>query len=292
MRLLVSQKSLLSSAALLLAAAMQVWATGAMDRGFEEASHQSQTMGREMSYRILLPRGYSAKGNEAVRYPVVYLLHGLWGSYDNWTDKNPPRALVRENVIVVTPEGGNGWYVDGVGGPAARYESYFVRDLVLEIDSKFRTKPAREFRFVAGLSMGGYGAVKFGLKYPGMFSMVGSFSGALDAPLRTQSNALLNAPIVAVFGDEESPVRAANDIFSLADAVNDEARQALPFIYFDCGSEDWLIETNREFSKLLLRKKIPHEFRQLPGGHNWTYWNAQVHEFFRLVDLRLASGNR
>jgi len=121
---------------------------------------------------------------------------------------------------------------------------------------------------------------------------VGSFSGAFDAPLRTQSNAGLNAPIVAAFGDEDSPVRAANDIFSLADAVNDEARQALPFIYFDCGSEDWLIETNREFSKLLLRKKIPHEFRQLPGGHNWTYWNAQVHEFFRLVDLRLASGNR
>lgn len=278
--------------ALSVSAALSTYAQSAPEpaKSYVEVRHQSRVMGREMPYRVVLPANYGEKDNSQ-RYPVLFLLHGLWGHFDNWTDKNDPKALVRPNVIVVTPEGANGWYVDGVGGPGERYETYFVEELIGDVESRFRTWPGRENRFIAGLSMGGYGAVKFGLKHPHLFSVVGSFSGAFDAPLRTQGNPSLNKSIVAAFGPDDSPVRKANDIFAITESVPDERRPSLPFIYMDCGTEDWLIETNREFSKLLLRRKIPHEFRQLPGGHAWTYWNRQVQEFFRLLDARMSAAS-
>ncbi len=91
-----------------------------------------------------------------------------------------------------------------------------------------------------------------------------------------------------VFGAADSPTRAANDLFRLARELAPERRPALPFIYLDCGTEDFLISNNRDFSALLLERKIPHEYRQLPGGHTWPYWDQQVRVILRLAAERLA----
>ena len=269
------------------AAAQSPEQSPAKDPTVAELTHKSALMGREMPYRVVVPRNYYDRKNAGRRYPVLILLHGLWGAYSNWTDKSAPGDFLRDGLIIVTPEGGNSWYVDSTGPAGGPYESYLVKELVPEIDSRFRTVSERSHRFVAGLSMGGYGAIKFGLKHPELFSVVGSFSGALDAPLRTQSNPNLNDPIRKVYGDDDSPVRGANDVFRIVREMPDDRRGSLPFIYLDCGTEDWLIGTNREFSKLLIDRKIPHEFRELPGGHAWTLWTVQVQEFMRLVETRL-----
>ena len=79
------------------------------------------------------------------------------------------------------PEGDDGWYTDSATVPNDKYETYIIKELIPEIDKKFRTLADREHRIIAGLSMGGYGSIKFGLKYPNLFSIVGSFSGAFDA---------------------------------------------------------------------------------------------------------------
>src|ERR1051325_6280870 len=152
----------------------------------------SKLLSRKVSYRVVLPSSYSITSQAKRRYSVLYLLHGLAGHFDNWTDKTKLAAYAASyNYIIVTPEGGDGWYTDSVTAANDKYESYIIRELIPEIEKKFRTIADRDHRAIAGLSMGGYGAIKFGLKYPEMFSIVGSFSGALDAPLRTEKSAFL-----------------------------------------------------------------------------------------------------
>lgn len=248
-------------------------------------------MGREMPYRIALPAGYSDPQNAAKRYAVVYLLHGLTGHYDNWTDRsNVEDVAASHGVILVTPEGENGWYTDSATKQNDKYESYIIRELIPEIDKNFRTIANRGQRAVAGLSMGGFGAVKFGLKYPEMFSLAGSFSGALGAATITEKQfpGAIGKTITEIFGPEGSEARRANDPFDMVRRATADKIKALPFFYIDCGTEDFLFKNNRDFVELLLEKKVPHEFRQLPGGHNWTYWQAQAEEFLELASKRFA----
>ena len=249
-------------------------------------SLKSELLGREVNYRVVFPADY--KQNATKRYPVIYLLHGLFGHFDNWTDKTPLAEYAAPyNFIIVTPEGGDGWYTDSVSTPNDKYESYFIRELIPEVEKKFRIDGNRARHFIAGLSMGGYGAIKFGLKYREMFSIVGSFSGALDSPLRGQNDKNLRPSIVSVFGAEDNPTRKANDVFSLLRAVPADDLKSLPYIYLACGTEDFLFQPNRDFDALLLEKKVPHEYRELPGAHTWDFWDSQVQEFLRLADRRM-----
>ena len=250
--------------------------------GFQNYKLTSKLTNREMPYRVILPANYN-NSNEKTFYPVIYLLHGLTGHFDNWTDRTKLAEYAKKyNYIIVTPEGGDGWYTDSVSVPADKYESYIIQELIPEVDKKFRTIADREHRIIAGLSMGGYGAIKFGLKYPEKFILVGSFSGALGI-VALPSKATTTFPSIKnVFGEDESPTRKNNDIFRVVRESAAEQIKALPFIYFDCGTEDFLFQSNRDFADLLVEKKIKHEFRQLPGGHTWTFWNAQVQEFLEL----------
>ncbi len=251
--------------------------------GFQNHKLVSKMMNREMPYRVILPVNYN-NSNEKISYPVIYLLHGLTGHYNNWTDRTKLLEYAKDyNYIIVTPEGDNGWYSDSAAAANDKYESYIVRELIPEIDKKFRTLKTRENRAIAGLSMGGYGSIKFGLKYPEMFSIAGSFSGALGAASLSAKNAgAIGKSIDAIFGADDSETRKSNDIFRMVREISPEKIKTLPFIYLDCGTEDFLFQNNREFVALLVEKKIPHEYRQLPGGHTWTYWNTQVLEFLRV----------
>lgn len=249
----------------------------------------SKLMGREMPYRIALPANYASSPQE--RFPVIYLLHGLSGHYDNWGSKTKiAEYLAPYPVIVVMPEGADGWYTDSATQSNDRYESYMTGELIPEIDKKFRTLADRRYRIIAGLSMGGYGSIKFGLKNPEMFGLVGSFSGALGAAGWTETllaaagmkSGAIPTSIKSVYGADNSSTRHDNDIFRLVKEMPTEKIKSLPFIYLDCGTEDFLFQNNRDFLSLLNEKKIPHEFRELPGGHTWQYWEAQIQDFLRL----------
>jgi len=243
----------------------------------------SKLMARQMPYKIILPSKYDTEKTK--RYSVIYLLHGLTGHYDNWTSKTKIAEYAAQyNYIIVTAEGDDGWYSDSVTKANDKYESYIVKELIPEIDKNFRTVADKKHRSIAGLSMGGYGSIKFGLKYPEMFSIVGSFSGALPATGWNDKNsaAWLSKSIMTVFGEAANETRLTNDIYKIVREMPDAKKKTLPFIYLDCGTEDFLIQPNRDFAALLFDKKIPHEFRQLPGKHDWNYWNSQVQEFLEL----------
>ncbi len=267
--------------------AQQAQTKTALSGSVENYKLNSRLMAREMPYRVVVPINY--KMEKARRYSTIYLLHGLTGHFDNWTDKTKlAEYAAKYDYIFVTPEGDNGWYSDSASVPNDKYESYIIQELMPEIDKNFRTAADKNHRAVAGLSMGGYGAMKFGLKYPDKFALVGSFSGALGAAgwtdavfTKTGMKGAIPDSIKSVYGADDSPTRAANDIFKIVKELTPEKIQALPFIYQSCGTEDFLIQNNHDFSALLFEKKIPHEFRELPGVHDWKFWDAQIQEFLK-----------
>ncbi len=266
-------------------------------RRYETVQFESKLVGAPLPYNVILPADYKSDASKNRRYPVIYLLHGLSGSADNWVSDRAHLAehAARYPFIVVVPEGRNAWYTDSATAPAEKFESYIVKELIPDVDARFRTIASREGRAVAGLSMGGYGSLKFGLKYPTMFAFAGSLSGALGAASWLPDEklpAFVRPSIARVYGPAGEPdneTRKANDIFRLVRDLTPEQTKALPFLYLDCGTEDFLINDNRNFSALLLEKKVAHEFRQLPGGHTWPYWDKQVQEILRLAAERLSA---
>jgi putative tributyrin esterase len=256
----------------------------------QEDHHQtvqfkSELIGKVLPYETLLPRDYF-KSNK--RYPVLYLLHGLFGHHDDWiTRTNLAEYAAGYDLIIVTPEGNDSWYIDSATVASDKYESYILRELIPDVDARYRTIKDRRARGVAGLSMGGYGALKYGLKHPDYFAFAGSMSGALDPANRNEEHPgfawdVLRASITAAFGPPNSPARQANDLHQIARNLTAANIASLPYLYFDCGLEDGFLPTNRELAEILIAKKIPHQYRQLPGGHNWGYWDWQVREVLRV----------
>lgn len=255
----------------------------------EQHKLDSRLMKREMPYRVVLPTNYKSEADKKNSYPVVYLLHGLTGRFDNWTDKSKlADYAAKYNYIIVTAEGNNGWYSDSATVADDKYESYIVQELISEIEKKFRASTNRNQRAIAGLSMGGFGAIKFGVKYPEKFALVGSFSGALGAGMWTEAEVgtqgVIAESLNGVFGAANSETRKQNDIFKLVKEMPADKIAQLPFVYLDCGTEDFLFQNNRDFVNLLVEKKVKHEFRQLPGAHDWKFWDAQIQEFLELSE--------
>lgn len=246
---------------------------------------KSELIGKVLPYNALLPPAYF-KSNK--RYPVLYLLHGLFGHHDDWiTRTNLAEYAASYDVIIVTPEGNDSWYVDSATVPADKYESYILRELIPDVDARFRTIKDKRARGIAGLSMGGYGALKYGLKYPDYFVFAGSLSGALDPANRSDEHPgfiwnVLRPSLTVAFGAPNSSVRQVNDLHQIARNLTADRIASLPYLYLDCGLEDGFLATNREFADILVSRKITHQYRQLPGGHSWEYWDRQVREIIRL----------
>jgi S-formylglutathione hydrolase FrmB len=254
---------------------------------------ESKLVGKTLPYNVLLPVNYNQPDSRTKRYPVIYLLHGLTGHYTNWIEKTKlvDYAAAYEFIIVM-PEGNDGWYTDSATVPANKYESYILQELIPDAEKRFRANSEREGRAIGGLSMGGYGALKFGVKHPEMFVFAASFSGALDAASWTEADLkgleFIWRTLQPVFGAEKSETRAANDLRKLFSDLTPQRIAAMPYVYVDCGTEDGLLEINRSFVDILTKQKIPHEYRQLPGSHSWTYWDSQVQEVLRIAAKKFA----
>jgi S-formylglutathione hydrolase FrmB len=132
--------------------------------------------------------------------------------------------------------------------------------------------------------MGGYGALKFGLKHPESFSFAASMSGALDVTVRTD-----DVSIMQTFGDLDSPTRQANDLARLTRDFPPEGQSLLPYFYLDCGTEDPWLEVNREFAGMLSQRRIAHEYREPQGGHFWSHWDSQIRQVLRVAETKMRT---
>ena len=297
-----------------------------LPEGLQTVRFHSEAIGRESKYDIVLPPGYE-KGNE--EYPVVYLLHGYMQNYTVWGRNLGAAELARElgDLILVMPDAGNSWYLNYASSEESspnQWEDFIVGDLVGHVDSNFRTISEREGRAIAGLSMGGYASVLYGLKYPGHFLSVASSSGALgfareraaalaaDEPPRRQRPAevppamreadsavaaIIDIPGFSRQGERTPPgilfeteeQARANDPFQLLYTV---PKSQLPHFYLDAGTEDSLSAVTREFAQILMFNAVPVDFMQAEGGHDATWWRLSLQRFLPVQHALLHSALR
>ena len=252
----------------------------------------SELMRREMPYRVLLPSNYDYS---MLRFPVLYLLHGLHGSFENWSDLTQIVSYsARHQLIIVMPEGESGWYTDGCHD-WDKYESYFINEIVPTVETHLRTIKGRSGRAVAGLSMGGYGAIKFALKFPKMFAFAGSVSGAFEVTQWDERSIEWGeyGPFVQrIFGAAGNSIRSDNDLHKLVAALHETEVGDLPYMYFDCGIDDGFLAANERLSEIFSTKRIDHEFQALEGGHDWEYWNERGLVILELAVKHLSKPSR
>jgi len=229
-------------------------------------------------------------------YPVLYLLHGLFGSCNNWLELTGLTDYVAgKELIIVLPDGGDGWYTDSAIDELGRFQGYLIDELIPEIEAVYNTIEERTGRAIFGLSMGGYGALKFGLKRPDLFVFAGSISGAFEAPAFSDANPghnweELGPSILKAFGEENSSVRQDNDLFRIVEKIESDRVAGLPHFYLRCGTEDGFLEANRRLAALLEQKSIPYEYLETPGGHDWDYWNHELKNVLEIVSGQLKAG--
>ncbi|HEX8112284.1 MAG TPA: alpha/beta hydrolase family protein [Kofleriaceae bacterium] len=293
-------------------------AAAAPSRVVTEHFH-SDALGVDKAVVIYLPRGYDSQ--PARRWPVFYYLHGLGGNETNWVKRGKLDAAADQlglAAIVVMPDGDDGFYIDsrapidhdqcmkdgsGLFVPgrephdaacvhARNYETYIAKDLVGWVDGHYHTIARRDGRAVAGLSMGGFGAMELALRHPGEFAAAGSHSGAIallylgprpfapgKAELLTDASSFgrEGGPIVAwihtLFGDDIADWKA-HDVVELAGKLG-PGKVAL---YFDCGTEDdFALQDNVQYvHEALGARHIEHAFFVGPGKHDFAFWSVRV----------------
>jgi putative tributyrin esterase len=249
----------------------------------KDFTFHSASLKRDMRYRVLFPRDYAEGG----RFPVLYLLHGLYGDYLNWDNRTGLENYARDlRLLIIMPDADDSWYTNSATTPNDKFEDYIVKDLIAEIDDKFPTVRNRDARGVAGLSMGGYGAIKLALKYPDLFAFAGSLSGALNAGENLyQLRPEFRAKLLEVFGPEGSRTRAENNVFRL---LNVPHATAYPYLYLACGWSDFFVETNRDFVRQLSSRKIAYEYHETAGEHSWEYWDRALQPMLRAMARTLS----
>jgi putative tributyrin esterase len=234
------------------------------------------SLGRTKKLSIVVPERYDA----ANRYPVLYLLHGFGGDNGDWLMRTKLAEYVRDvPLIVVMPDGENSWYVNSTMESNDRFEDYLVRDIPHYVQKLYSIDSTRQA--IAGLSMGGYGALMLALKHPSRFRFAGSLSGAITFPRgmndtsRPAERALFPS-LWRAFGEKPNASRNAHDIFLLYRQV---PKDSLPYIYMVVGIQDGyrsFLPAHRAFTDLLRTYGAAYEYHETPGAHNWQYWSREV----------------
>lgn len=261
----------------------------------EGLSLKSRVLGREVAFAVYLPPDYAASGR---RYPVVYLLHGYTDDESGWVQfgeigQAADAAIAAREIppmIIVMPDGGVSWYIDDAAG-AVRWEDMFVEELIPHIDKTYRTRPTREFRGLAGLSMGGWGTLVHCLRHPELFAAGAAFSAAVwtddDVAGQKQENwDRLFGPLFGAAGlsgkDRLTAHFRAHNPLDLVRTMPEESLKKIR-LYIDCGDDDFLIAGNCALHLALSARKAAHEFRVRDGGHTWSYWRTGIVDGLRYI---------
>ena len=296
----------------------------------------SQALGITKHLVVYLPPSYADSGRSARRFPVAVYLHGAWGGETDWTVQGQLAetmdslvALGMQELIVVMPDGDDGWWTtwhglndvaacrrtprqenaDDYCVPWPKYDDYVVHDVIAHTDSAYRTLRQRESRGIAGLSMGGYGAITIAARNPGTFSVAASHSGVLRPALLVDSSTVAStgvpiirdaytlAEILTVSGRRASSIVPAFGTDSVSWMSRDPSRliermirqgDVVPSMLVDVGTEDGLLAENRSFRDRMAALNVPLLYAEWSGRHDWPYWRAHLPESLRFIAERLA----
>lgn len=235
----------------------------------DTVSVYSNSMHKYINAVVIKPDTYKKKKNS---FPVVYLLHGYDGWYSNWIIRVP--ALInyadQYQTLIVCPDGAkSSWYFDSPLDTTYRYETHIATEVVNFVDKNYRTMADKNHRAITGLSMGGHGALFLALRHPDVFGAAGSMSGGVD--LKESKNRF---DISKRIGDTILQAKNWQDL-TVINLIENHTGTGVKII-FDCGNKDIFIDGNRRLHQKMLELKIPHEYIERPGKHDWDYWSNAI----------------
>lgn len=246
---------------------------------FFEMNVYSKSLRMQTQVNIILP-------DEKVKrpYKTLWLLHGLSDNHTSWMRNTSIERYAKEyGLAVVMPSVQRTWYTD------TAYDANYFTFVTKELPEICRTyfngmSPLREDNIVAGLSMGGYGALKSALTCPEQYGYCISLSGALD--ITRKGRKLYTNEWQSIFGfdlkNEEELAGSEHDLFALAEKARQNGTP-LPTLYLWCGTEDHLIEINRKFHSELERLHIAHCYEESEGDHSWKYWDKHIQSGLKYI---------
>ena len=265
----------------------------------------SECLMRTVTVKVILPTDKLAFPGAPVRearpFKTLYLLHGIFGNYTDWVSGTSIQRIAEENdLAVVMPCGENSFYVDQPGAHTF-YGEFIGRELVEQTRKMFPLSHKREDTYIAGLSMGGYGAIRNGLKYSDTFSHIAGFSSALiieDLPNRTNESPFFMMRrdyAESIFGDLDKVLESDMNPKWLARKLVEEGKD-LPGIYLACGTKDSLLPPNLDLRDYLTDLGYKVEYDSEDYGHEWTFWGHEVEKIMKWLPLEnsaagINSGN-
>ena len=276
---------------LLVLASSYCWGQGKL---LESAAVDSKILGKSVEYSIYLPHDYD---HSQRKYPVLYLLHGYTDDETGWTQFGEVKAIADQliedvevtDMIIAMPDAGLDWYVNSYDDKV-RYEDFFIEEFIPFIESNYRCRGTKEYRAVAGLSMGGHGTLLYASKHPEMFAAAAPLSAAVwgTDEIKSHKQEDWDRYFGFIFGEglsgDDRITDHVKDNFPLfIIGSQDSLKLSAVKWYIDCGDDDFLINGNMELHRLMRARAIPHEFRVRDGAHNWTYWRTALPEVLRFV---------
>jgi len=291
----------------------------------------SQALGIRKQLIVYLPPSYGRPESATRRYPLAVYLHGAFGSEADWTVQGRMAQVMdslvthgMREMIVVMPDGDDGWWttwhgLNDVGAcrrtprnenadnycvPWPKYDDYVAHDVLAYTDSLYRTVPQRASRAIAGLSMGGYGAISIAARNPSTFVAAASHSGVLRPALMADSSTLGSTGAVtmrdartrdelrAASGGRWDRIVPAFGTDSVSWMSRDPSRlieralrrgDSLPAMFVDVGTEDYLLPMSRSFRDNMAALQVPLRYTEWSGKHDWAYWRAHLPESLRFI---------
>lgn len=269
-----------------------------------EVNFISKCLMRTVTFNAIIPVdkfGLQAENAEQKPLKTLYLLHGIFGNYTDWVNGTRIQAWAEANdLAVIMPSGENRFYLDDEKS-GELYGEFIGKELVEFTRKLFPLSDKREDTFIAGLSMGGYGAIRNGLKYAENFGCVIGLSAALVHD--TWKDADNSAPIFtfrrnyyeAIFGEYDKVKGSDKDPKALLLKLKEEGRP-VPKMYLCCGTEDGLVTANRDFRDFLNENGVDLTYVEGPGKHDWVFWDTYIKKVLDWLPLNrtgagINSGN-
>jgi S-formylglutathione hydrolase FrmB len=256
----------------------------------ESLSFKSEKVGYPVEYSVYLPADYETSERS---YPVLYLLHGYSDDETGWIQFGEANSIADKGIangdfsssIIVMPDGKVSWYVNSFDGNDP-WEDMFIQEFIPFIEKKYRIRTKKEFRAIAGLSMGGYGALTLSMHNPDLFSSCVALSSGTFTDEEIMDDNDYGSYFKNIYGPKPEGKMGeywkACSPLHLLDSVDKEKLKSIRF-YIDCGDDDFLYKGNSALHVKMRDLGIPHEYRVRQGGHQWSYWRTGLYDGLKFI---------
>ncbi|SMG08743.1 S-formylglutathione hydrolase FrmB [Marivirga sericea] len=253
---------------------------------------KSEVLKRQMPYSVYLPDSYDKSYRS---YPVLYLLHGMWGDHTDWVNKGEVNRIASNliergeipEMIIIMPDGlTDAFYINNYDG-SVKWEDFFYEEFIPTIEDRYRIVKNRSNRAIAGLSMGGYGALYHAISNKDMFKACYALSAAVletEPKDASSQNSEFNQKNWGPLNEEGLPENYKKhsiqemikgmEVYKAPNPYGADGKTSMPAITLDCGDDDFLLKQNTNLTHIMKEKKIPFELRVRDGGHTWEYWRT------------------